>query len=77
MDLDLYNCPMFNLNISIETRACDFLFVGVVIIAISVTVCKMMMMIIIIIIVITKIYIANMSNGKINRQIESEAHKKS
>ena len=30
--------------------------------------------IIIIIIIITKIYIANMPDGKINRQIESETH---
>ena len=36
----------------------------------------MIIIIIIIIIIITKIYIAHMSNGKINRQIESEAHKK-
>ena len=32
--------------------------------------------IIIIIIIITKIYIAHITDGKINHQIESEAHKK-
>ena len=31
---------------------------------------------IIIIIIITKVYIAHMPDGQINRQIESEAHKK-
>ena len=38
--------------------------------------CKYIVIIIIIIIIIITIYIAHMPESKINRQIESEAHKK-
>ena len=42
----------------------------------SITRTLILIIIIIIIIIITKIYIAHLPDGKINRQIESEAHKK-